>query len=87
RTFGLERDHVEPIAANGRTSIDNVQDLCYPCHQEKTERDRRAGLLGEKAKARRPGPPRRPAPASGSTASGPPEAHPSAPEMSTADPP
>ena len=58
RTYGLERDHVDPVAHTARTSLSNLVDRCYPCHQEKTERDRRAGLLGKKAKARGPGPPR-----------------------------
>ncbi len=58
RTFGLERDHVDPVAHTGTTSISNLADRCYPCHADKTERDRRAGLLGKRAKARGPGPPR-----------------------------
>jgi hypothetical protein len=58
RTFGLERDHVDPVAHTGVTSISNLADRCYPCHAAKTERDRRAGLLGKRAKARGPGPPR-----------------------------
>ncbi|HVC14081.1 MAG TPA: HNH endonuclease [Acidimicrobiales bacterium] len=57
RTFGLERDHEVPIAQNGPTSYGNVQDLCYPCHAEKTEQDRKAGRLGPRAKARAPAPP------------------------------
>jgi|GEM_PF-655499 len=52
RVWGVQRDHRLPIASNGRTSIDNVKDLCYSCHLEKTEQDRRAGLLGPNAKAR-----------------------------------
>lgn len=57
RTFGLQFDHELPVASNGQTSIENLQDLCYPCHADKTERDRNAGLLGPRAKARGPGPP------------------------------
>jgi hypothetical protein len=48
--FGLEYDHVNPVANNGETSFSNVQALCWQDHQAKTERDRQAGLLG-------PGPP------------------------------
>ncbi len=57
RSYGLERDHVEPVAHTGVTSISNVEDRCYPCHAAKTERDRRAGLLAKNAKARGPSPP------------------------------
>src|SRR5579863_6499164 len=44
--FGLEYDHVNPVANNGETSLSNVQPLCWDDHQAKTERDRQAGLLG-----------------------------------------
>jgi hypothetical protein len=44
--FGLEYDHVNPVANNGETSLSNVQALCWDDHQAKTERDRQAGLLG-----------------------------------------
>ncbi len=44
--FGLEYDHVNPVANKGETSLSNVQALCWDDHQAKTERDRRAGLLG-----------------------------------------
>ena len=57
RTYGLERDHVDPVAHTGTTTISNLVDRCYPCHAAKTERDRRAGLLGRRARARGPGPP------------------------------
>lgn len=57
RTYGLEYDHTDPVAHTGPTSLRNVVARCYPCHQAKTERDRRAGLLGKRAKARGPGPP------------------------------
>ncbi len=56
RRWGLEYDHEDPIAHTGPTSLDNVVARCWPCHAEKTERDRRAGLLGKRAKARGPGP-------------------------------
>ena len=44
--FGLEYDHVNPVANKGETSLSNVQALCWDDHQAKTERDRQAGLLG-----------------------------------------
>jgi hypothetical protein len=45
RRHGLEWDHVDPKANWGPTSYDNLQPRCWPHHQEKTERDRQAGLL------------------------------------------
>ncbi len=45
RTAGLEIDHVDPVAHLGPTSLTNLTPRCWPDHQEKTERDRRAGLL------------------------------------------
>ncbi len=53
RTWGLEHDHTDPIAHTGPTSITNMKDRCWPCHAEKTERDRRAGLLGNRARSRK----------------------------------
>jgi hypothetical protein len=44
--FGLEYDHVNPVANKGETSLSNVRALCWDDHQAKTERDRQAGLLG-----------------------------------------
>ncbi|HXR22636.1 MAG TPA: HNH endonuclease signature motif containing protein [Acidimicrobiales bacterium] len=44
--FGLEYDHINPVANNGETSLPNVQALCWDDHQAKTGRDRQAGLLG-----------------------------------------
>ena len=55
RTFGLQRDHDNPVANTGPTSIANVKARCYPCHAQKTERDRLAGLLGSGARARAAG--------------------------------
>jgi hypothetical protein len=52
RRFHLEWDHVDPRANWGPTSYDNLKPRCYPHHQEKTARDRRAGLLHRN----RPGP-------------------------------
>jgi hypothetical protein len=44
--FGLEYDHVNPVANKGETSLANVKAMCWADHQAKTERDRQAGLLG-----------------------------------------
>jgi 5-methylcytosine-specific restriction endonuclease McrA len=44
--YGIERDHVDPVANGGVTSWDNMAGRCYGCHQRKTEQDRQAGLLG-----------------------------------------
>lgn len=46
RRYGLELDHVDPLAHGGPTSYANLAHRCFPCHQAKTERDRKAGLLG-----------------------------------------
>ncbi len=46
RRYGLEWDHVDPVAHGGPTSYDNLVPRCWPHHREKTERDRKAGLLG-----------------------------------------
>ena len=53
RRYGLEYDHLDPLAHNGPTSYDNLEARCYPCHKDKTERDREAGLLGQRASHRR----------------------------------
>jgi hypothetical protein len=53
KRWGLEYDHIDPVAHCGPTSYDNIQARRYHCHQVKTERDRQAGLLGAGA----PGPP------------------------------
>jgi hypothetical protein len=45
RRYGLEWDHVDPLAHNGPTSYDNLAARCKPHHWQKTERDRQAGLL------------------------------------------
>ncbi|HUC13215.1 MAG TPA: HNH endonuclease, partial [Acidimicrobiales bacterium] len=42
--FGLEYDHINPVANEGETSLSNIQALCWDDHQAKTERDRQAGL-------------------------------------------
>jgi Domain of unknown function (DUF222)/HNH endonuclease len=49
RRWGLEYDHVDPIANKGPTSYANIQARCWPCHHDKTDRDRQAGLLGAHA--------------------------------------
>lgn len=41
----LQIDHVDPVANWGPTSYENLAPRCWTCHHEKTERDRRAGLL------------------------------------------
>jgi len=45
RRYGLEWDHVDPLAHRGPTSYDNLVARCKPHHWQKTERDRQAGLL------------------------------------------
>ena len=52
RRHHLEWDHEDPNVNWGPTCYRNLQPLCWPHHQEKTARDRRAGLLGP----RPPGP-------------------------------
>lgn len=55
RRWGLEYDHVDPVGHQGPTSYDNLQALCWPDHQAKTERDRQAGLIrGRPAAGRTP---------------------------------
>jgi len=48
RRYGLEWDHVEPLANGGLTSATNLRPTCKPHHWEKTEADRRAGKLRRK---------------------------------------
>jgi hypothetical protein len=55
RRYHLEWDHVDPRANHGPTSYDNLKARCYPHHQEKTARDRQAGLL--RGNRREPDPP------------------------------
>ncbi len=40
RRYGLEWDHVDPVANNGQTSCKNLVAKCQPHHWEKIERDR-----------------------------------------------
>ena len=44
--WGLQWDHINPVANKGPTSFDNLAGRCWIDHQAKTERDRQAGLLG-----------------------------------------
>ena len=46
RRFGLEYDHIDPVANGGVTSLENITPRCDEHHGQKTERDRRAGRLG-----------------------------------------
>ena len=43
--FRNQKDHVEPYAAGGPTSLENIEPECWSCHPAKTERDRAAGKL------------------------------------------
>jgi hypothetical protein len=54
RTYHLQWDHKDPHANGGPTSLENLQPLCCPDHIEKTERDRKAGLLRGNRKERAP---------------------------------
>jgi HNH endonuclease len=54
RQYGLEWDHVDPVANQGPTSFENLAARCYPHHREKTKRDRAAGLLGGGSGGRAP---------------------------------
>lgn len=42
---GNEDDHLDPHVAGGPTSYPNLKPRCWPCHQARTERDRREGKL------------------------------------------
>jgi hypothetical protein len=50
--FRLQIDHVDPVANNGATCATNLEPRCPPCHAAKTERDRNAGLLGQREQMR-----------------------------------
>lgn len=47
--FRTEFDHVDPRNCRGPTSHPNLKPRCWPCHQAKTARDRRAGKLQPQA--------------------------------------
>jgi hypothetical protein len=49
RRYGLQWDHLDPVANGGPTSRANLDPKCAPHHFEKTGRDRAAGLLGNRA--------------------------------------
>jgi len=49
--YRIQRDHIDPVANGGDTTLENTNDLCVHCHLEKTLEDRKAGRL------RRRGPP------------------------------
>ena len=53
RKYGLQWDHIDPVANDGPTSVENLQPLCWSDHRDKTERDRAAGLLNGKGKRSR----------------------------------
>jgi Domain of unknown function (DUF222)/HNH endonuclease len=54
RRWGLQYDHVNPVANRGPTEYRNLQALCWVDHQFKTEKDREAGLLGPHVPGRAP---------------------------------
>ncbi len=56
RRYGLEWDHRDPVANGGETSFENLGPYCGPHHDDKTERDRREGKLGDRAREPRPPP-------------------------------
>ena len=58
RRHHLEWDHVDPVANKGPTAYKNLRPRCWPHHREKTEQDRRAGLLdGTLKRLKERGPP------------------------------
>ncbi len=58
RRYGLQWDHIDPVANDGPTSRGNLDGKCTPCHVEKTRRDREAGLLDNRIRhAAQAGPP------------------------------
>ncbi len=54
KRFRNEKDHLEPVAADGPTCTENLEWKCYACHQAKTEADRKAGKLTRSKPASRP---------------------------------
>ena len=56
RRHDLEWDHGGPVANDGVASYENVKARCRPDHWAKTERDRKAGLIGG-GRSSKPGPP------------------------------
>jgi len=49
-----EVDHVVPVSAGGGHGDDNLRAICSPCHFEKTEQERRAGLAAMPRRRRPP---------------------------------
>jgi hypothetical protein len=56
RRYGLEWDHVDPVANGGETSYVNLEPKCEPHHSDKTEDDRKNGKLRGSAREPRPPP-------------------------------
>jgi hypothetical protein len=54
RKHGLQWDHIDPVANDGRTSYANLTPRCGAHHLQKTERDRAAGLLRGRGRAEPP---------------------------------
>ena len=54
RQFHLQRDHIDPIANGGLTTLVNFQPLCFVHHQIKTDPDRKAGRLGRRRRGHDP---------------------------------
>ena len=55
--FRTEKDHLEPHAAGGPASTDNLRWRCFSCHQKKTGQDRKAGKLTPPAPDKERSPP------------------------------
>lgn len=49
-------DHVLNVTAGGTHDDDNLAAICEPCHDVKSERERRAGIKARKAKRQAPHP-------------------------------
>ena len=49
----LEYDHIQPLAKNGRTTVDNVRQLCAKHNQLEAERRLGAGFMAEKRETSR----------------------------------
>jgi HNH endonuclease len=54
KRFGTQWDHFDPRNNGGPTCTENVGPRCWVCHQEKTRRDRAAGLLTPRPPDREP---------------------------------
>ena len=50
RQYGLEWDHVDPVANGGPTSLKNLKPECPRHHWDKTQRDRAQGFLRRRAR-------------------------------------